>query len=278
MRKLRNLALLAIVAGFLGLGAQFYRSWYYNQQEKAEIHGLKTRWGAGRFVDIQEHREHLPGLLSSAIRKCDTNGVLSSATSAALAVRVALMLEAFSTGDENAYRAFHFPVDTKRFGQLNPGRMAILRKAMLSEGVSGADTLSDEDAFVRWGSRLASLPPYDICHTCWRDVNLDDVLFTFVLASRTNSVSLHDVARKFEPLRSTSVFESIVAYYPTYNELLITGQEVLFAFVRIPIRMKKGEIGVYPVFAGLYWSEAHQAWIADQLALPSAETELRIWF
>ena len=282
MKRIKLLIVLLCTGLLMGIAAQAYRSAYYARQDRTRMQILKKKWGAGSFAEIPASLPALAALLRPTVELSITNDLLDGEMKSELSYTIGRLLCCFSTGDRAAYQAFHFPVDTAKYGQFNPGRMAIIRNAAREAAAESKFTLpenaSDEEVFTVWGFYQATQPPYKVCTNCWRTANVDDIRFQVRLLSRTNVPSLHSVARQFEPLADTSLFKSVVTYEPSCQALLDAGESVVFTCARIPVQMNRGHVGVYPVYASFYWSGAHSRWIPWELALPSAEGSIRVWF
>ena len=282
---MKNIKLLVLLLGAglcLGFAAQEYRTSYYARQERAHALHLKKKWGSGTFTEIPVSAQGAGALIESTLRLSMTNRLLNQDMQSGLAQTIGRMLACFRTGDPLAYQAFHFPVDTARYGQFAPGRMAIIRgaarQAATASKFSFAENASDEEVFTAWGYYQATQPPMRVCTNCWRKVNARDIRLQVRQLIHTNAPSLHRVAREFEPLRETSLFKSVVTYEPSCQALLDTGEAVLFACVRIPVQMARGDLGAYPVYASFYWSDVHAVWLPLEMALPSNEPSIRVWF
>jgi hypothetical protein len=282
---MKNLKIIFTLLGaglFLGLGAQEYRTFYYARQERARVEYLKKKWGSGTFTEIPTSATGIASMLPPALFLSITNGLLNQEKQSELCHAISHMLWCFSSGDQRAYQAFHFPVDTAKYGRFHPGRMAIIRNAAREAAKESKFSISEdateEEVFTAWGFYQATQPPFKVCTHCWRKVNVQDIRLQVRLLAHTNAPSLHDVARQFEPLQGTSLFKSVVTYEPSCQALLDAGEPVVFACARIPVQMERGMVGVYPVYASFYWSEAHAKWIPSEMVLPSTEGAIRVWF
>jgi hypothetical protein len=282
MKNLRIISILLCAGLLLGFTAHEYRAVYYAHQERARVEYLKKKWGSGTFTEIPASASGMASLLPPTLFLSITNGLLNNEMQSELCQAIARMLCCFSTGDQRAYQAFHFPIDTEKFGRFHPGRMAIIRNAARQAAMESKfcmpENASAEEVFTAWGFYQATQPPFKVCTNCWRKVNVQDIRLQVRLLTHTNEPSLHDLARQFEPLQGTSLFKSAVTYEPSCQALLDAGEPVVFACARIPVQMKRGILGVYPVYASFYWSDAHAKWIPSEMALPSTEGAIRVWF